>query len=127
MDYRGFAPTVGDGNLNQDVSRAGLGVFDEKIKIAVIIEYPSINQFVFGILFAASPVLLAKIRIRKLPLRTLIKHFEIGVRRSRVQVIIELFDIFSVVSLLIVQPEKALFQNRIFPIPKRLSVTEELV
>src|SRR6516162_8786198 len=48
-------------------------------------------------------------------------------RGSRIQVIIEFFDVFAVVSFVVGQTEEPLFENRIMAVPQCQSQTEPLV
>ena len=43
------------GDLNQDVVRAVLGIFHENIEVAIVIEDPGVEQFVFEFIAADRP------------------------------------------------------------------------
>jgi hypothetical protein len=48
MQIGGLLSTVGNADLDQQVVRRRLRVFDEHVKITVLIENLGIEQFVFG-------------------------------------------------------------------------------
>jgi len=52
-------------NLYQQVGRRSFCVFDEYVKIPGFIEYAGVEQFVFGIITAATPVSSNQIQVRK--------------------------------------------------------------
>src|SRR4029077_3119102 len=65
--------------------------------------------------------------VREFPLRILIEHFEIRMRRRGVEVVVKLLNVFPVISLTVREAENPLFQNRILPIPEGQSQTETLM
>lgn len=56
--------------------------------------------------------------VREFPLRILIEHFEIRMRRRGVEVVAKLLNVFAVISLTVREAENPLFQNRMLPIPE---------
>jgi hypothetical protein len=45
-----FGPTVADGDLDQQVFRGHLGVFDEDVEVAVAVEDAGVDELVFELI-----------------------------------------------------------------------------
>jgi hypothetical protein len=114
----GLRSTVGRRDPQQDVIDVGLGVFDEDIEVFVLVEQPGVDQFELRILLAASPVLPYQPFVRIGRLRIFVEHPRIGIRRRRVQVVVEFLDVLAVIALGVGQPEQPLLQDRISAVPE---------
>jgi hypothetical protein len=51
-------------DLDQDVRRTGLRIFDEHIEIPILIEHPGFDQFIFRIVAATQMIGLDQIAVR---------------------------------------------------------------
>ena len=122
-----FGPAIADADLDQDILRSVLGVLDEHVEVAIVVEDAGIQQFIFRILTAALPIGPDQVVVWKCRLRILVQVFHVRVGRRIVQVEVILLDIFAVVALAIGEAEQALFQNGIFAVPERKGKTEQLL
>ena len=117
MQGRRVQASVMRGNDHDDVVRRGLGVFDKDVEIPVLIEQAGVDQFKFWRMLRPCGVALAQLRVWIFPLRVLVEHFEISVRRRRIEVIVILFHVLAVIALGTSQTEKPFLQVRITFIP----------
>src|SRR6516165_5646747 len=90
---------------HQNVLWIRFRVLYEKIEIAAFAKGSGINQLVFGFLLSSVSIFLNKLRVRKCVLRVFVEGFQIGMGWSRVKVVIDLLDVFAVVSLAVRQAE----------------------
>src|SRR6266699_2070305 len=95
MNCRRLRPAIMDRDEHEDVLRIRLGVFDEDIEVAVVVEDAGVEQLELRLVFAATTVLLHKPAIGKFTLRILIEHFQVGMCWRGVEVIIQLLGVFS--------------------------------
>src|SRR4051794_39334384 len=65
IKLRGFRPTIRYGDLDTDIVRFALGVFNEHIEIPVIVEDPSIEKFKLRLRLIPLFILCDKLRIRE--------------------------------------------------------------
>ena len=112
-----FGTAVERLNLDTDIFRIGLGVFDEDIEIPIVIEYPSIDQLILRTGASTQLILLHQFRIWEFPLRILVQHPHVAVSRSVVEVKIIFLYIFTAIAFLRGHAEVALFEDRIAAIP----------
>src|SRR5437667_1826821 len=117
MDRRRLRPAVADGDKHQNVVRRGLGVFDEDVEIAVVVENAGVEQFELRLVFATTPVLLDQPSIGEFPLRILVEQLQVGVRWRGVEVIVELLHVLAVIAFGVGKSEQALLENRVFAVP----------
>ena len=127
MERRRIGATVDDGDANQDVVRIVLGVLDEDIEVAVLIEDAGVHQLIFGLQPRAMTIDFQQPRVRKFQLRIFVQALHVGVRGSGIQVIVIFFDVLAVIALRAAQAEEALLQNGIASIPEGECKTEALV
>jgi hypothetical protein len=127
MQRSGFRSSIPDGDLNQDVFRRVFGVLNENIEIAVVVKHAGVEQFIFHLEPAATPVGFDQVFIRESALRILVEVFHVGMRRRAVEVEVIFFDVLAVVSLAVRKPEKTFLQNRIFAVPQRQRETKKLL
>jgi hypothetical protein len=76
-----FRTAIVHGDLNQEIFRRGLGVFDEHVEVAVLAEDAGVEQLVFEILPAAATVGLDEIVIGIGRLRVLVEILHVRVGR----------------------------------------------
>ncbi len=127
VERGGLGSAVVRGDTHQDVFVAGLSVLDHHIEIPVVGEGLRVDELEFRMGDAAAAILLLQLRVRELPLRVLVKHLQIGVGRSGIEVVIELLDVFTMVALAIIKPEQALLENRIVCVPQRQRQAQALL
>src|SRR4051812_24405463 len=73
VQRRWLRSAVLDADLNKHIVRGGLGVFDEDVEIAVVIENAGVDQFVLEFVPAAAAVGVDKLAVRIRNLRILIQ------------------------------------------------------
>ena len=122
-----FRPAIVHGDPDEDVFRAFLGVFDEHVKVAVVVKYAGIEQLVLELFPRSSPVGLDQVPVGILPLRVLVEVLHVGVRRRAVEVEVVLLDILAVVRLAVGEPEQALLQDRVALVPQRQRKAQPLL
>ena len=92
------------GDEHQDVVVRRLGVLDDHIEVAILVEDARVEQLVLHVLLAALPVRRHQIEVRERALGILVLALEVGVGRRAVEVEPVLLDVLAVVSLAVVQP-----------------------
>src|SRR6516162_1713255 len=127
MDRSRFGSPVNRRDPHQNVLRIRLRILDEKIEIAAFAKGSGINQLVFGFLFRPASILLNELSVRKCVLRIFVEGFQVGMGWSRIKVVIDLLDVFAVVSLAVRQAEQSLLQNRVFSVPDHEGQTNALM
>ena len=127
MERRVCGATIERFDPHADVFRPGLGIFDEHIEVAIIVEHTRVQQLELRHL-ATGPraVLLDQSAIRKLRLRILVQILHVRVRRRRVEIVVELLHVLAVVSFLTGEAEQALLEDRIALVPERHREAEML-
>ena len=104
-----FRPAIVDGHAHQNIVGRGLGVFHENIEVAVVVKNARVEQFKFSFRFAALRVFRDELIVGKGALRILVKHLQIGMRRCRVEVIIQFLHVLAVIALGIGEAEETFF------------------
>jgi hypothetical protein len=89
------------------------------VPISIIIKDVRVKNLKLWRFATTSRVLAHELLIGIRSLRILVEELHIRMRWSGVQVVIELFDVFTVVTLVAGDTKKALFEDRIFTVPKR--------
>ena len=87
-------------------SGVDLGVLDDDVEVAVLVEDAGVEQLELGALAAAAAVLLDQPAVGKLGLRILVEELHVGVRRRVVEVEVVLLDVLAVVALVGVRPNR---------------------
>src|SRR5579862_7298729 len=105
MQRSGVRPAVGHGDADQDVVYLGLGILDEDIEVAVLIENAGVDQLKLRIGVAAAPVFIDQAGIGKLSLRIFVQALHVAVGGSGIEVVIALLHIFAMVALVAAQAE----------------------
>jgi hypothetical protein len=115
-------------DADDDVFGVGLGVFDDDVEVAVVVEEARVEQLVLGAVIApAGAVLADQLRVGVLSLRVLVEELHVGVRGRRVEVEVILLDVLAVVALVAVEAEEALLQDRVAAVPECEREAEQLV
>src|ERR1700691_6177420 len=99
MQRSGVRPAVGRRDADQNVVYVGLGILDEHVEVAVLIEDAGIDQLKLGIGVSAALVFLEQARVGKLGLRIFIQALHVAIGGSGIQVVITLLHIFAMVTL----------------------------
>ncbi len=128
MNRRVFRAAIVNGDARQNIFRPGLGVFHKHVEVTVVIKNARVEEFKFGLTRnrLAPRIFLHKLVVRKGPLRILVEHLEIRMRRGRVEVVIQFLHVFAVIALRIRQAEQPFLENRILAVPQRQRETEVL-
>ena len=116
-----------NGDADEDVFRAFLGIFHEHVKVPVVIEDAGIEQLVFELLPRPSPVRLDQVTVGKLPLRVLVQILHVGVRGGAVDVEIVLLHILAMVRLAVGESEQAFLQDGVPLVPQREGKAQSLL
>ena len=104
-------------DLNENVLRRFLGILDEDVEVAVVVEDPRVDQFVFELALAAAPVPVHEVGIRERRLRIFVEILHVRVRRRAIQIEVVLLDVLAVITLAVGQAEKALLENGVRAVP----------
>src|SRR6266568_6331087 len=118
MQRRSFRPAVRNRQTNEHVVLVGLGVFRKDIEVAVVIKGSAVDELKLSCPQTAPPIFLDQTRIRKFRLRVFVERLHVGMRRRRVEVVVELFYVLTVIALGAGETEQALLQDRVLAIPK---------
>src|SRR4051812_40582940 len=112
-----FRPTVENRNLYQNVFDISLGILDLHIKVAVLLEYSSIQQLIFWLMFIHAAILRNQHVVRKRRMRILVQilHIRMGWRAVEIEEI--LLFIFAVITFVAVESKNALLQDGVMFIP----------
>ena len=127
MDGFGLRPGVGDLDGHQQVIRAGLGVVHLGDPVPVIVERARIQQLILRLVPAPAGVGVDQVLVGVRALRVVVAPPVPGVAGDRVQVPPVLLDVLAVVALRAGQPERALLQDRIPPVPQRQPQAQPLL
>ena len=111
--------TVDRRGLHQQVAGLVLRIFDEHVEIPVLGKHSRVDEFVLRLIRAAPRVLRHEIRVGVGPLRILVKHLQVRVRRRRVEVEVLLLHVLAVIALGVRQAEKPLLEDGVNPVPQR--------
>ena len=126
VDRRGVGPAVVRRHEHQDVVRGGLGVLDQHIEIAIVVERAGVQELVFHVLLAPATVRRHQIQVGESSLGILVLALEVRVGRCAVQVEPVLLDILAVVALPVGESEHPLLEDRIGAVPERQSQAQLL-
>src|SRR5260370_26498845 len=127
MDDRFLGSAVVRSHEHEDVFRRGFRIFHEDVEVAVIGENAGVQQFEFELRPVAAAVFLEQSRVRKFRLRIFVEHFQVGMGRGSVQIVINLLHVLAVIALGIGEAEEALLEERVFAIPQRQRQAELLM
>src|SRR5277367_1562223 len=127
VQRRGGIAAIVRGNPHQHIIDSRLSVFDEHVEISILIEYPGVEQFVFRGIDSVLSILGAELRIGISRLRILVKHFQVRMRGGCIQVVVELFDVLTVIAFTVGQTEQTLFENGITLVPQSQGEAERLL
>ena len=103
MEFSRLRSAVVNADLDEDVFGRLLGIFDEDVKVAILIENTAVEQFVFE--FVASPPAAGvnQVGIREGRLRILVEVLHVRVGRGTVEVEVVFLDVLAVIALAVGQ------------------------
>ena len=127
MKHGVVGPAVVGRDLHQQVVRRRLGVLDEDVEVAVVVEDAGVEQLELRLTAAAAAVLLDELGVGKRALRILVEHLQVGVRRRGVEVVVKLLDVLAVVALAVGQAEEAFLEDGIVAVPEGERQAEPLL
>ena len=116
---RFLGAAVHDRDTDQDVLLIRLGVLDEHVEVAALVEDAGVEQLVLGIVVAAPLRLRHQLPVGERGLRVLVEHLQVAVRGRAVQVEVALLDVLAVVALDAGQAEQPLLEDRVASVPQR--------
>ena len=114
----GVGAAVGGPDSDQQIFRSCLGVFNDDIEVATLVEDAGVDQFVFGLVASAAAVLRPQIFIGKGSLRVLVERPHEAVRGGVGEMEEIVLEVFAVVAFRVAEPEGPLLENRIDAIPQ---------
>ena len=127
MEQSGFRPAIADADLDQQVFRFCLGVFNKHIEVPVVVKYAGIQQFILQLLSTALVVGFNEVPVWKGRLGILVQVLHVGVGRRTIEVEIVLLHILTMIPLGIAQSEGTFLQDRVLAVPERKSKAENLM
>ena len=114
-------------DLNENVLGRFLGILDEDVEVAVVVEDPRVDQFVFELALAAAPVPVHEVGIRERRLRIFVEILHVRVRRRAIQIEVVLLDVLAVITLAVGQAEEALLEDRVLAVPQSQGEAKSLL
>ena len=109
---------VDRGDAHEDVFGRALGVLDEHVEIAVVVEDAGVEELVLHLVAGAPAVRLHQVAVGIGRLRVLVEVLHVRVRRRAVEVEVVLLDVLAVVALAVGQAEQPLLEDRVLAVPQ---------
>ena len=120
-------PRLWTRDLDQDVLGRRLGVLDEHVEVAVLVEHAGVEQLVLELAAAAAAAGLDEVGVGERRLRILVEVLHVRVRRRAVEVEVVLLDVLAVVALAVGQAEQPLLEDRVLAVPQGQREAEPLL
>ena len=127
VDGVGLRAGVGELDDHQQVVRAGLGVVHLGDPVPVAVERAGVQQLVLGLVAVPPGVDVDQVLVGERRLRIVVAPPVPGVAGDGVQVPPVLLDVLAVVALRAGEPERALLQDRVPPVPQRQGQAQPLL
>ncbi len=124
---RGIRPPIDRADTDANILRPRLCVLNIDIEVAALVENPGVDEFILGLLPRAAPIDPDEFLIGKLRLWVLVEPAHEAVRGRVVEVVEVILDVLAVITLRIREPERALLEDVVLPVPKRRSETQAAV
>src|SRR6516162_7232607 len=105
MQRRCLWATVEDAYLDEDVFRGRLGIFNKHVKVAILIEYPCVEQFVLEVVSASAAAGYDQVTVRVRRLWILVEVFHVRMGRRGIEVEVVLLHVLAMIPLTIGQAE----------------------
>ena len=118
---------VVDADLDQEVLGRLLGVLDEDVEVAILVEHAGVEQFVLELVPAPAAAGLDEVAVGEGRLRVLVEVLHVRVRRRAVEVEVVLLDVLAVVALAVGQAEQAFLEDRVLAVPQGQGEAEPLL
>ena len=122
-----FGAAVVDGDLDQDVLGRLLGILDEHVEVAILVEDAGVEQFVLEFAAAAAAAGLDEIGVGKGRLRILVEVLHVRMGRRAVEVEVVLLDVLAVIALAVGQAEEAFLEDGVLAVPQGQGEAEPLL
>ena len=123
----GFRAAVVDADLDQDVLGRRLGVFDEHVEVAILVEHAGVEQLVLELVPAPAAAGLDEVVVGIGRLRILVEVLHVRVGRRAVEVEVVLLDVLAVIALAVGQAEQAFLEDRVLAVPQGQREAEPLL
>lgn len=104
-----------------------LGHLDEDVKVPVVIKDASVLDLVLGLETVSLGILVNQLLVGELSLGVLVKVLGVGVGGGVVDVVVQLLDILTVVTLVVGQTEKSLLEKVVLFVPESKGEAKELM
>ena len=127
VDRRGLRSAVRDGDPDEAFLRSRLGVLDDDVEVAIVVEDAGVDELVLELPARAACVLRHQVVVRKRGLRVPVQPLHVRVGGRRIEVGVVLLHVLAVVAFGVTQAEEALLQNRIVAVPERQRETQALL
>src|SRR5437773_5009074 len=118
---------VVNADLDEDVVGRLLGIFDEYVKITVLVEHARVEQLILELRAAPTAAGRDEVVVREGCLGILVEVLHVRMRGSAVEVKVVLLDVLSVIALTVGQSEQAFLQDRVLAIPQGQREAESLL
>src|ERR1700681_4161322 len=99
VEARRFGTAIEGLDTDAEIFRRRLGILDENVEVALLVENAGVEQFEFETLPRSTLVFLDQQGVRKLRLRILVKELHVRVRRRIIQMKVVLLDVLAVIAL----------------------------
>ena len=116
---RRIRPAIGRGHPHQDVGLVRLGVLDDDVEVAVLGEGLGVGDLELAVVAGAPPALLDQPLVGKRALRVFVEHAQVGVRRQRVEMPVQLLDVLAVRPLRSGEAVQTLLEHAVMAVPER--------
>src|SRR5581483_8555149 len=122
----GLGSAIVDGNADEDVFGALLGVLDEDVEVAVVREGAGVEQLVLEILAGAAAGGLDEIAVGELALGVLVQVLHVRVGRRAIEIKVVFLAVLAVVPLAVGKAVEALLEDGIALVPQGQGEAEQL-
>ena len=119
-------PPIADADLDQDVGRPLLGIFDDDVEVAIVLEDAGIEQLVLHVLAATPTVRGDQVVVGVGLLRILVEELHVRMGGRAIEVEVVLLHVLAVIALAVGQAEHALLEDRVLAVPERQGKAETL-
>ena len=117
---------IADADLDQDVGRPLLGVFDEDIEVTVAVEDAGVDQLVLHVLAATGTIGVDQVAVGIGLLRIFVEELHVRMGGRAIEVEVVLLHILAVIALAVGQAEQALLEDRVLAVPQRQGKAQTL-
>ena len=118
VNPRASGPAVAHLDADEDITRVFIGVLDEHVPVLPLVENPRVFQLVLGVVEPPPSIFIEQFPVRVFALRVLVQAFHVRVGGRRIEVVIALLDVFSVVPFVVDEAEQSLLEDRILLVPE---------